>query len=77
MSEVVISPVATPPGRAATLLIARHGAADAHREAARELREARRARSRTRFAFWATVISEIDAHRDPGFAAPRPDDSVH
>ena len=74
---VVISHVATPPGRAATLLIAKHGAAIAHRQALRELRNARRARSRTRFAFWANVVAEIDAHGDTGFATPRSDYSSH
>jgi hypothetical protein len=74
---VVISPGATPPHRAATLLIARHGAAAAHQQASRELRETRRARSRKRFAFWATVVAEIDAQYETGLAAPRPGDSVH
>jgi hypothetical protein len=74
---IVISHFVTPPGRAATLLIAEHGAAAAHKRALRELRDARRARSRTRFAFWATVIAEIDAHCDTGFATPRSDYSSH
>ena len=64
---VVISHVATPPGQAATFLIAKRGAAIAHRQALRELRAARRARSRTRFAFWANVVAEIGAHYDTGF----------
>jgi len=58
---VVISHLVKPPGRAATLLIAEHGAAAAYKRAMRELRNARRARSRIRFTFWATVIAEMDA----------------
>jgi hypothetical protein len=51
-----------PPGRAATLLIEKHGVTPAHIRAMRELREARRARSRKRFAYWSAVIAEIDAN---------------
>ncbi len=74
---VVISPVATPPDRAATILIARHGAAEAHKQASRELRQARRAHSRRRFAFWATVITEVDAHECAGLATLLSDNSIH
>jgi hypothetical protein len=59
---VVISHYVKPPSRAARLLIAKHGAADARRHALREVRSARRARSRMRFTFWTAVVAEIDAH---------------
>ena len=59
---VVISHYVKPPSKAANLLIAKHGAADARKHALQELRNARRARSRIRFAFWVTVVAEIDAH---------------
>ena len=68
---VVISHFVKPPRMAATLLIAEHGAATAHKQALRELRNARRARSQIRFTFWATVIAEIDAHCAMGFATVR------
>ncbi len=71
VEAVIISHPVKQPTRAATLLIAEHGAATAHKRALRELRNARRARSRIRFTFWATVIAEIDAHRDSGFATVR------
>jgi len=57
-----ISQYVTPPRKAALLLIAKHGVADARKHALRELRNARRARSRIRFTFWTAVIAEIDAH---------------
>jgi hypothetical protein len=56
----VISHHVKPPGRAAALLIERCGGDSAHKHALRELRNARRARSRIRFAFWAAVAAEID-----------------
>ena len=73
LEAVVISHLVKPPTRAATLLLAEHGAATAHKRALRELREARRARSRIRFTFWATVIAEIDAYC--AMALPRCDES--
>ena len=60
VEAVVISHLVKPPTRAATLLIAEHGAATAHKRALRELRN-----------FWATVIAEIDAHCAMGFATVR------
>ena len=56
----IISRFVKTPKRAATLLVEEHGAAPAHIRAMRELRGARRARSRIRFAFWSAVIAEID-----------------
>src|SRR5271167_1329796 len=64
---VAISHYVKPPSKAALLLIAKHGAADARKHALQERGSARRARSRLRFTFWATVIAEIDAHYDTGF----------
>jgi hypothetical protein len=58
-----ISHYVKPPSKAALLLIAKHGAAKARKHALRELRNARRARSRMRFTLWATVVAEIDALR--------------
>jgi len=57
---VLISHYVKPPSRAARLLTAKHGAAVARKRALQELRNARRARSRIRFTFWAAVIAEID-----------------
>jgi hypothetical protein len=65
---VVISHYVKPPSRAAFLLIAKHGTADARKHALRELRNARRARSRMRFTFWATVIAEIDPYWPPALS---------
>jgi hypothetical protein len=62
---VAISHYVKPPSKAARLLTAKHGAAVARKHALQELRNARRARSRIRFTFWATVIAEIDAHATP------------
>jgi hypothetical protein len=62
---VVISHYVKPPSKAARLLIAKHGAAVARKHALQELHNARRARSRLRFTFWATVIAEIDVHASP------------
>jgi hypothetical protein len=59
---VDISHYVKPPSKAARLLIAMRGVADARKHALQELRNARRARSRIRFAFWTIVIVEIDAH---------------
>jgi hypothetical protein len=49
-------------------LIAKHGANDARKHAFRELRNARRARSRMRFTFWAAVVAEIDTHCPTGLS---------
>jgi hypothetical protein len=67
----VISHYVKPPSKAARLLIAKHGAAAARKHALQELRNARRARSRIRFTFWATVIAEIDAHCPTGLVTRR------
>ena len=40
-------------------LIAKHGANDARKHAFRELRNARRARSRMRFTLWTAIVAEI------------------
>jgi hypothetical protein len=64
---VVISHYLKPPRKAALLLTAKHGADDARKHALRELRNARRARSRMRFTFWTAVVAEIDAHWPAGF----------
>jgi hypothetical protein len=45
--------------RAAALLIAEHGPAGAQDQVRRELKAARRARSRIRHEFWANVGSQI------------------
>jgi len=56
-------------------LIAKHGAAAvARKHALQELRNARRARSRIRFTFWATVIAEIDADWPTGLSRVGPKD---
>ena len=47
----------------AAILIAEHGDARALRQAHREQQNARRARSRKRFAFWATVAAKIGDSR--------------
>ena len=61
MGGVDISRYVKPPSKAARLLIAKHGVADARKHALQELRNGRRARSRIRFTFWATVIAEVGA----------------
>jgi hypothetical protein len=66
MGGVDISHYVKPPSKAARLLIAKHGVADARKHALQELRNGRRARSRIRFTFWTTVIVEIDAHCSTG-----------
>ncbi len=73
-AAVVISHYVKPPSKAALLLIAKHGAEIARKHALRELRNARRARSRIRFNFWATVIAEIDAHCRTGLSRVGPKD---
>ena len=47
----------------AAILIAEHGNATALRQAQREQHNARRARSRKRFAFWVTVAAKIGDSR--------------
>ncbi len=71
---VDISHYVKPPSKAARLLIAKHGVADARKHALQELHNARRARSRIRFTFWTTVILEIDAHRSTGQSRAGPKD---
>jgi hypothetical protein len=56
---------------AVSILISEHGDDKAHRVALREQQNARRSRSRKRFAFWIIVASEIDARRLPK-TAPLP-----
>src|SRR5271166_4647379 len=69
--RVLISHYVKPPSKAARLLTAKHGAAVARKHALRELRNARRARSRIRFTFWAAVIAEIDAYWPAGLVTRR------
>jgi hypothetical protein len=59
---VAISHYVKPPSKAVLHLIAKHGADDARKHALRELRNARRARSRMRFTFRTAVVAEINAH---------------
>ena len=74
MGGVDISHYVKPPSKAARLLIAKHGVADARKHALQELRNGRRARSRIRFTFWTTVIVEIDAHCSTGQSRVGPKD---
>ena len=46
-----------------SILLEEHGNTKAHEKALREQQNARRARSRRRFAFWVAVASEIDARQ--------------
>ena len=71
---VDISHYVKPPSKAARLLIAKRGVADARKLALQGLRNARRARSRIRYTFWTTVIVEIDAHRSTGQSRAGPKD---
>jgi len=71
---VLISHYVKQPSKAARLLTAKHGAAVARKYALQELRNARRARSRIRFTFWATVIAEIDADWPTGLSRVGPKD---
>jgi hypothetical protein len=56
-----------PPERAALLLVGELGPAAALVVVSRELHEARKARSRSRFRFWAEVRDRLD--RQPGAGA--------
>ena len=46
-----------------SILLEEHGNTKARERALREQQNARRARSRKRFAFWVAVASEIDARQ--------------
>jgi len=46
-----------------SILLEEHGNTKARGKALREQQNARRARSRKRFAFWVAVASEIDARQ--------------
>jgi len=50
-------------GMAAADLVDAHGAEGARRAALAQQRKARRARSRSRFDFWAAVVAGIEAAR--------------
>jgi hypothetical protein len=56
--ESHISHFMNPPAAVARLC-ARYGEPDAHKIALKQQREAKRARSKKRFAFWAEVASQI------------------
>jgi hypothetical protein len=58
------------PAKAAGLLSSKHGALSAQKLAMSELRKARRARSRRRFNFWATVATHL-ASRSEATTLPR------
>jgi len=61
-----------PPERAASLMVGEIGSAAALVLASRELRSARRARSRLRFQFWAKVRDKIDREaQSAGLAGER------
>jgi hypothetical protein len=51
-----------------SILLEEHGNTKARERALREQQNARRARSRKRFAFWVAVASEIDA-RQPAYSS--------
>jgi len=48
---------------AVSILVSEHGETKAHSKALREQQNARRARSRKRYAFWVAVALGIDAQR--------------
>jgi hypothetical protein len=68
VDRIVISPKMEVP-RAAQLLVTRHGLEVAVKSAANEKSNARRARNRERFEFWAAIAVEIEARSHEGRAA--------